>query len=481
MNLELTISPVGLKRGSLSIPEFHGVSIDKGLSIKASLGWPSGCASDAFCAVAKKLLGGAELSLQMAMTNPKLFTMRAAIKDLKLGAVVLRHAGLEIVSGTEQSIGLVGEIQLNKPPVTLSAAIRLTTGGIKLVGSMSGCWHKAFGSPYVSICNLFLAMALAPTPVGLEFGGRIEVGKKSCGKVFVAKGYIGINTINPIHNYIYADIGPITFQKFFDVFCLSVKLPRPLGDSGYPDGIKMSFSLLGKELPHAKISGFRFKGTISILGLRAFADIIVKLPTQISIKAHLSPLRIANAFKMYASQTDKSKGPYLLVDVNARKRHAHIEASGFVEVLGISREAKLLITHSKYVLTVSGKYLNLFNAGLRISANYGSITKASYVVEGWFKNDLFDKIARIVRDGLKKSADQANQHISTAQSKIKQQKAKFDRADAVLKRALRKVDKAKGGFDRAAAKMERARQKLNNICHIRRCRSSKSYSCNSHV
>ena len=254
VNLELTISPVGLKRGSLSIPEFHRVSIDKGVSIKASLGWPSGCTSDAFCALAKKLLGGAKLSLQVAITNPQLFTMRAAIQDLKLGAVVLRQAGLEIVSGSEQTIGLVGEIQLNKPPVTLSAAIRLTTGGIKLVGSMSGCWHKAFGFPYVSICNLFLAMALAPTPVGLEFGGRIEVGKKSCGKVFVAEGYIGINTINPIHNYIYADIGPITFQKFLEVFCLSVKLPRPLGDTGYPDGIKMSYSLLGKELPHAKIS-----------------------------------------------------------------------------------------------------------------------------------------------------------------------------------------------------------------------------------
>jgi len=112
------------------------------------------------------------------------------------------------------------------------------------------------------------------------------------------------------------------------------------------------------------------------------------------------------------------------------KLNWNIEASGFVEVLGISREAKLLITHSKYVLTVSGKYLN---AGLCISANYGSITKASYVVEGWFKNDLFDKIARIVRDGLKKSADQANQHISAAQSKIKQQKVKFDQADAALK------------------------------------------------
>ena len=178
---------------------------------------------------------------------------------------------------------------------------------------------------------------------------------------------------------------------------------------------------------------------------------------------------------MYASHNDKSKGPYLLVDINARKRHVHIEVSGFVEVLGISREAKLIITHSKYELTVSGRFLNLFNAGLRISANYGSIIKASYVVEGWFKNDLFDKISRIVRNGLKKSAEQAKQHISAAQNKIKQQKAKFDRADAALKRTLKKLGNAKGKFDRAVAKMERARHKLNKICHIRRCRSSKFY------
>ena len=118
----------------------------------------------------------------------------------------------------------------------------------------------------------------------------MEIGKKSCGKVLTAEGYIGINVIDRNQNYFYADVGPVTFQKFFDAFCISVSLPKPLADSGFPNGFKTSFSLLGKELPHSKISipvGYRFKGTINILGLEASADINIS-PT----RPHYHPSRL---------------------------------------------------------------------------------------------------------------------------------------------------------------------------------------------
>ena len=296
------------------------------------------------------------------------------------------------------------------------------------------------------------------------------MGKRSCGKVLYAEGYIGINVINPNENYFYADVGPVTFQKFFDAFCLSVSLPRPLAESGFPDGIKTSFSLLGKELPHAKISippGYRFKGTINILGLRAYADINIQ-PSKVYIKAGLPPLRIASIFKMYAARNDKSRGPYLIADISTRKP-PHIEASGFVEVLGISVETKLLITRSKYEFSINGRFLNLFNIGLRITANYGNIANANFMVEGWFKNDLFDRIAQIVRDGLKKSADEADRHISAAQRSIASKRAAFYAADRALYNAQRKVDNAKRSFDHAIAKMEHTRRRLHSICHIRSC------------
>ena len=478
VDISFIVSPTSIKSGILSVSEFNGLSVNKGVSFKLPIGFPPNCDSDGFCAVAKKLLGNARLSLEATIASAKSFTLTASIGNLKLGGgVVLEQAGLQIQAGTSPSVGFVGSIKLKNPDITISAAIRATVGGVKLEGSMSGCWYNAFGSEYLSICNLFLAITIVPAPVpisGLELGGRIELGKKSCGRVLTAEGYIGVNVINPNENYFYANVGPLTFQKFFDAFCISVSLPRPLAESGFPDGFKTSFSLLGKELPHAKISippGYRFKGTINILGLRAYADINILLPKRISIKAGLPPMKIASIFKMYASRHDRSRGPYLIVDISTSK--VHIEASGFVELLGMSAEVKLLITSSKYEFQIEGRFLNLFNIGLRIQASYGNFANANFQVEGWFKNDLFDRIAQIVRDGLKKSADEADRHISAAQNKIREKKAAFYAADRVLSNAQRKVDDAKRSFDHVIAAMERARRKVNNVCHIQSCGSCK--------
>ena len=476
VKLEFIVSPVTLSGESLSIPEFRGYSIKEGVSFRAPLAWPSNCASNPFCGIVRKLVGGRTFTLEATITNVRLFTLRAIVGDLKIGGLVLQKAGVEVVFGKDLSIGLVGQIRLKKPPVTLKGAVRLMVGGVKLSASMSGCWHRAFNSPYLTICNLLLSMTLAPTPVGVEYGGKIELGKKSCGKVLYAESYVGINAVNPTQNYIYANFGPLTFRKFFAAFCLSVRLPRPLAESWFPKGIQMSNSLLGKYLPHAKITippGFRFKGTINILGLEAYAEIIINLPNRIYIKAGLSPLRIANAFKMYASRRDRSRGPYLLVDIRAGRHFPHIEVGGFVSVLGIEREGKLLISSSKYELKVTGRFLNLLDVGLRITAKYGSISRASYTVEGWFKNNLFHKLAQIVRNGLKKSAEIAKRFISAAQSKIRQTKAKFDRANAHLRHTLRKLENGKRSFNRAIAKVHRLRHRLSRVCHIQRCGSSK--------
>ena len=343
---------------------------------------------------------------------------------------------------------------------------------------MSGCWYNAFGSQYLTICNILLSVTIVPAPspiTRLEFGGRIKLGKRSCGKVFTAEGYVGVNVVNPNENYFYAKIGRITFKTFFDAFCVGVSLPRPLTDSGFPDGIQASFSLLGKELPHARISipaGYRFKGTINILGLRAYAEIGIHLPKGILMKAGLPPVKIAGLFKMYASRSDRSRGPFLHVEISTSK--VHMEARGFVEILGISAETKLLITRSKYEFSIKGKFLNRFYVSLRVHAPYyGNLANANFQVEGWFKNDLFDRISRSVRDGLKRSADEAVRHINAAINKIREKQAVFNDADRSLVNAQRKVNNAKRAFDHAIAKLEHARRRARNVCHIRTCGSCK--------
>ena len=183
VDIAFTVSPSIMKGLKLSIPEFKNIrSIYKGINFRIPLGWPNNCASDDFCAVAKKLLGGVRLHLEATINNARSFTLIAAIGNLKLGGgVVLEHAGIRIVVGPNPSIGIIGSISLKRPAITLIVAIAATASEVQLEGSMSGCWYKAFGSSYLTICNLFLAMSIVPSPVpisGLQFGGRIEVGKK---------------------------------------------------------------------------------------------------------------------------------------------------------------------------------------------------------------------------------------------------------------------------------------------------------------
>ena len=476
----LIVSPITLQNMPLSVPEFRDIEISEGMSISTTFSWPSSCGGDAFCRVMKTLLGKeSKLRLEGAFRNARYYSLTVAVSDVRLGGgVVLTRAGLQFVGGAELSIGLVGSIQLKSPPVTLNADIRLTPGGVKLEGSMTGCWKRAFGIPVLAVCNLLMSISIAPVapPItGLEFGGRIEIGNRKCGinKLLTAEAYVGINTLDIQQNYFYADIGQLTFQRFFDAFCIPVTLPRPLGDSGFPKGLKTSFSLLGKQLPHAGITipiGLRFKGTYRILGLSASVDVNIQ-PSRLKVTVELPPLNLLGVLKMYKSRTEKSKGPLFRVDISATKM-PEIEISGFVEVLGVSVEGRLLITNTKFEVFVEGRIFGLFIVSLRISTGYSkNVNSAPFEVEGRFKNDLFDRIAKGVRDGLQKSADEADRHISAAQNKIRQVKGKFDSAINSLERAKRKVDDAKKVFDVAIGKMEGARRKLDGICRIKSCGS----------
>ena len=134
---------------------------------------------------------------------------------------------------------------------------------------------------------------------------------------------------------------------------------------------------------------------------------------------------------MYKSSTNKTAGLFVNAEIST-KQVPNIEASGYVEVFRISVEAKLFMTSTMYQLEITGKFLNLFNVHLRITAKYSkSITSGRFIVEGWFQNDLFERIANALRNALEKSADEANQYIRAAQNRLNEIKAKFDRANKI--------------------------------------------------
>ena len=485
LDTSLLISPVSLPGVHLYGSKLKNINIVKGLSIIAFLKWPKNCAQDKFCAVATRVLGkNAKFYLQATIENSRSFSLSAGVSDVRLGAgVMLQRAALVVKVGIESSVGIEGTIHLSKVGITLYAGLRVGTRGVELEGSMHGCWKKAFGVKWLSICNLHLLIAIQPTVTiigALEIGGQIRIGDPAClTHPIIAEGYIGVDQLMPRNNFYHVQLkNRVTMGTLLKAFCIKFTLPRPLADSGFPHGFLSSFSPTGKELPRFGISiqpGFRLNGTINILGLEAHIDVTIDLPKGVNMKVALPPLRIAGGIvKMYASSTDQSRGPFLKVIVEVLpKPKVDIHASGFVYVLGIQVEALLRITNTQYEYRVRGRFLHLFQASLHITANYGDIRKAGFRVRGFFKNDFFAFIRKKIQNALRSASDAATKAIDHAKNKVNAQKVHFDRAIGKLKDAENRVNNAKGAFDRAANTLRSWEDKVRNLCRIRRCGSGK--------
>ena len=489
LDTSLLISPVSLPGVRLYGSKLKDLPIAKGVTISSLIQWPSNCARDVFCAIAKRLLRGNKLTLQGTMETTKKFTLSAGVSDVRLGSgVVLQRAGLQVTAGIETSYGIVGSIHLKNPGITLSAEIRLGTRGVVLEGNMQGCWKRAFGAKWLSICNLHLLVAIQPTVTlvgALSIGGQVRIGNPSCLRnPITAAGYVGFDQLSPRNNFYYVQVKrSLTVRTILQAFCINFRLPHPLAESGFPKGFLSSFSLVGKELPKVGISipaGYRLKGTINILGLSAQADVTISLPKGVKMSVGLSPLRIARGLlQMYASRRDRSRGPFLTVSITLVPRaNVNIHASGFISVLGIQAEAMLRITNTKYEVTVNGRFLRLFQASLRITANYGNIKQASFQVSGRFRSDFFAAIRSKIKKGLRKSSQAATRAIDNAKKKVNSKKAIFDRADSKLSSAQRRVNSANGAFNRAINKLKGWEGKVRRLCRIRSCRQSEQNKYN---
>ncbi len=482
VDVALLISPVTLPNVQLVGEQLQGISIIRGISLHATVSWPQDCSSDPFCAVAQALLGtDTRFMLQAAYSSTTSFSLFAGVNDLQLGSgLTLSEAGLLISVGTESKVGIQGSMVLSNPPINFTGGIFVGIQGVVLEMSMTGCWDKAFGVPWISVCNLYLATALKPIPaplVGLALGGQIKLGDHSCDNLIIASGFIGIDPTYPQQNFFYANIeGAFTFQSLLSAFCLDPSLPQPLAESGFPDGLLTSSSVFGKELPHVPLTippGFRFKGTFNILGLSAFAHIRIGLPIGMYASLSLPVLNLGGGLlSMYASSSDRSRGPYMNVHLSLLPTpKTAIEASGYVSVLGIELETTLVVTSTSYELSVEGKMLNLFESSLTIYASYASISTATYRVQGSFRNELFSVLEGIVMNALQNAADEATLAITQAQDKVNSKKKDLDDANTEIAQAQQEVDSANSAFDNAVAEVQSWQSQINSVCTIQSCGS----------
>ena len=483
----ILISPVTLPGFKLQGKHFNGFSINQGISLQATMTWPSDCSSVPSCNVAQALLGkNARLMLQGTIANTQSFRFTAGVSDIRLGLLfTLEKAGFEVRVfgfGDEIQIGIFGSLHISNPDITLNGAIRVGTRGVVLELSMAGCWEQAFGVDWLTICSLQGVVALKPElnflPGGLALGGEVQIGKPSCGSQIQASGFVGVDADTPKQNYYYVNIrDELTFGSMLERFCIDMNLPRPLSESGFPEGFFSSFSLMGKELPRVPVSipsGFQVKGTFNILGLTTTVDVNIGLPRGLKAVVLLPPLELSNGLlTMYASKSDSSRGPYLNVSIALIPPNVNMEASGYLSVLGISTEVILRITNSEYRFSISGKLLNLFESDLEITAAYGDIHSASFRVRGSFGSDLFNRIADLVDNALKESIEEATTAITAAQLKLDSARGHFNAANRELSNAQHHVDAANADFDTAVRTLRSAQADVRGFCTPPNCRDGK--------
>ena len=489
LNVEATIliSPANMPNIHLAGGKLKGLSIKKGVSVQANMKFPPSCSKDKFCAVAQSLLGAdAVLNLHGTIASANTFTLFAGVSNLNLGrGIVMSQAGVEVQGGTMNSIGIVGAVDLSNPDITLAARVFLSTSGVVLEMTMTGCWKNAFGAKWLDICSLKISVAMVPgvpLPTALSFGGEVHIGYKKCGTPISGTGFVGIDAITPTNNYYYVNIkGSTTVGTILRALCIRFQVPAPLARSGFPRGFISSFSLAGVELPHVPLSiplGYRLSGTLDILGLQGSADVTIGLPNGIRFKVALSPINIVlhgrTLLRMTISRRDTSRGPMLNAEITLLPRpKVSIEASGYVSVLGISLETMLKITNTQYIFNIRGNMLHLFEANLRIYASWGNIRRANFQVQGSFTNKLYSTLENVIKNSLNKAGKAASAKLAAARKELRKFRSSFNRAESAFRAGRRKLNDAQRHFNAASGKVRSLSRRVNSICHIRSCGSRK--------
>ena len=476
LDTAIIVSPISVKglplRGGL-IEEID--TILQGTTILARTSWPENCDSDAFCSVARGLLGEDSSLYLLIHILGKTVTVRATVDNFMLGSFTLSSASIEMMfSPTVFSVGIVAEMEISDPPITLGGAFRLNfpQPSLTLEMFMTGCWENAFGISILDICDYFISVTITPgSPYpGVAFGVTVKIGDERC-YVLEQTGFFSINPNNPLDNYFYVSISSLTFQRVVDLFCVDLTLPSFLGDTGFPEGFTTSYASVEHVLPTLGIAipaGFYFDGIINIFGLIVDCEMVLNPPEIIDVYVRLNPLTMGGGLlKLYESREVTDRGPFLHVVVQSTPQLFTAEASGYVSVLGIQIEAMLSVSDSGYEISVYGNIFGVLEAELMIKASIGNVLDASYSAAGKISTTIQQDIQDAVVGLIDGAGEAANKAFSEAQATLDDAEDAFDDAVADLRAAERKVRNARNEVGSLRGEIRKLR---DGLCEIKSCR-----------
>ena len=475
LDTAIIVSPISLEglplRGRV-IGEID--KILQGTTIIARTSWPENCDSDAFCSVARGLLGeDSSFELTVHILG-KTVTVEADAANFMLGSFTLSSVKIVMkFSPTEFSVGIKVSMEISDPPITLGGGLSLNfpQASLTLDVFMTGCWENAFGISILDICNFELKVTLTPGSAlpGIGFAITVKIGDESC-YILEATGAFSINPNNPIDNYFYVSIGSLTFQRVVDLFCVDLTLPSFLGDTGFPEGFTTSYASVEHVLPDLGITipaGFYFDGVINIFGLVIDCEMVLNPPELIDIYARLYPLTMGGGLlKLYESREVTDRGPFLHVVVQSNPKKFTAEASGYVSVLGIEIEAMLSVSDSGYEISIYGNIFGVLEAELLIKASIGNVLDASYRVAGNISTTIQQDIQDAVVGLIDSAGQAANETFTEAREALDEAQADFDAAKETLEAAAADVRDAQNDVNSLRSEIRSLRE---DLCKIKSC------------
>ena len=490
IDLALITSPKRVADLSLSEGNEHLI-INKGITIKAEIPFPSSssCGADPFCKFLSVILpSDTILYLDSTIINKNDFQLIASLTgDISLGGLTITHAGMELRVGDEDtSIGIIGKMSLRNPRLDFTIRLFFSQTGMVLELTAAGCWRDALGLP-IDICNVRGSFGIGPSTAitELSLGGEIHLGGKCGLPPLIAIGYVGLNTMEPQKNYYYAHFpNGLTIKSLLQILCISINsLPSMIANTGFQPGFITSFngSPLAKVFPELDLyipPGFNLNGAVNIFGFVVKANVSITPSEGMYVSIELQPLEVGNLFRMYASRSDRTRGPYLTADLRTNGV-PKVEASGYLYVLGFSVGASLAFTKESMSATVEGRILNIVDAGINVTAPItGEFSSAEFQVRGYFKSSFFNIIHDAIDNAAEGLADVTDTAVGAAQAVFDTASGVFDSASDGLDGARRYLDRLQGEFDGAVREVDRLIRRVNSVCSTRSCRSGKyNFSC----
>ena len=449
-------------------------NILQGTTLIVTTDWPEGCDSDAFCTVARSLIGEDLKTVFKIHIVDSIVSVEARLENFRVAGFTLSAASIQMMFKPGLfSVKIAAEMGISNPPITLIGGFHLKfpQAQVAMEFAMRGCWENAFGISILDMCDFFISVSILPgSPLpGVAFGVTVKIGEERC-FVLEATGFFGINPNDPTDNYFYVRVNSLTFQRVVDLFCVDIQLPSFLDNIGFPDGFITSYAAKTIALNHVGVvipKGFYFRGTINIFGWTVESDMTMNPPDHIDVYARLGPLTLAGGLlKMYESHSVTSRGPYLQVIVQSVPRVFSAEASGYINVLGIEVEAILSVSSTGYEISVYGDIFGVLEAELMIRASIGNILDASFNASGRIGTSTLQCIQDAVIDLIKKTGKEADEAISEVQKKVREAEVVFDAAVAALNPAIKALQVACGKVNSLRNEIGSLRKEL---CHFKKC------------